>query len=85
MGARLDCNDISDFDVGKTLGTGSFGRVKIANHIQSNTSVALKMLRKRDVMKYNQVIRTPIQHFSFPGVVAETCERTLTQFPWFSL
>ena len=49
----LHCNDISDFDVGKTLGTGSFGRVKIAHHTQTNTSFALKMLRKRDVLKYN--------------------------------
>ena len=60
--AHLDCNDISDFDVGKTLGTGSFGRVKIAKHIQSNTSVALKMLRKRDVMKFNQVRRKDDAH-----------------------
>lgn len=46
---------LSDFEVGVTLGTGSFGRVKIAVHKQSNSVCAIKMLKKTEVIKLQQV------------------------------
>ena len=53
--APLVCSSISDFDVGVTLGTGSFGRVRFATHIQTNEHYAVKMLRKVDLIKFRQV------------------------------
>ncbi|KAJ3390154.1 camp-dependent protein kinase catalytic subunit, partial [Chytriomyces hyalinus] len=49
---------ISDFKLIKTVGTGSFGRVHLALHTRTNTYVALKVLRKLDVIKLKQVEHT---------------------------
>ncbi|KAJ3406467.1 hypothetical protein CcCBS67573_g03961 [Chytriomyces confervae] len=49
---------ISDFKLIKTVGTGSFGRVHLALHTKTNTYVALKVLRKLDVVKLKQVEHT---------------------------
>mmetsp|Transcript_4720 Transcript_4720/g.5667 ORF Transcript_4720/g.5667 Transcript_4720/m.5667 type:complete len:319 (+) Transcript_4720:116-1072(+) len=46
---------ISDFEVGVTLGTGSFGRVRIANHKETNNHYAVKMLKKAEVVRFQQV------------------------------
>lgn len=51
----LECSSISDFDIGVTLGTGSFGRVRFATHVGTNQHFAIKMLRKSDVIRYHQV------------------------------
>ncbi|KAJ3345945.1 hypothetical protein HDU83_003545 [Entophlyctis luteolus] len=55
-----DCKpfNIFDFKLIKTVGTGSFGRVHLALHVASNTYVALKVLRKHDVVKLKQVEHT---------------------------
>ena len=37
---------MDDFNVGVTLGTGSFGRVRFAVEKATGTSVAVKMLKK---------------------------------------
>lgn len=46
---------IDDFDVGVTLGTGSFGRVRFAIHRTTGKRCAIKMLKKAEVMKFQQV------------------------------
>ena len=46
---------LTDYDVLSTLGTGSFGRVKLAKHKQSGRFYALKMLKKSDIVKSKQV------------------------------
>lgn len=51
----LECNSIEDFDVGVTLGTGSFGRVKFATHKSTRQHFAVKMLRKTEVIRFKQV------------------------------
>lgn len=51
----MKCCSISDFDVGVTLGTGSFGRVRIATHTSTNQHFAVKILRKCDILKLRQV------------------------------
>lgn len=51
----LQCPSIADFDIGVTLGTGSFGRVRFATHVGTQQHYAIKMLRKSDVIKYHQV------------------------------
>ncbi|EYU32016.1 hypothetical protein ABFS82_02G153300 [Erythranthe guttata] len=43
---------ISDFDIGKPLGKGKFGRVYLAREIKSNYIVALKVVFKEQIEKY---------------------------------
>ena len=46
---------MSQFDVGVTLGTGSFGRVRIATHKETGGVWAIKMLKKCEVVRLQQV------------------------------
>lgn len=48
--------NLEDFEVGVTLGTGSFGRVKFARFVKEPEKVcAIKMLLKTEIIKLNQV------------------------------
>ncbi|KAJ3124833.1 camp-dependent protein kinase catalytic subunit [Physocladia obscura] len=47
--------NIQDFNIKKTLGTGSFGRVHLVKLKTTGTYFALKALRKSDVIKMHQV------------------------------
>ena len=40
---------LADFTTGVTLGTGSFGRVRLAKHNADGSTWALKMLKKAEV------------------------------------
>jgi len=65
---------LSEFHIGVTLGTGSFGRVKIAIHKQSNNVYAIKMLKKSAVIKLQQVEhilseRQILSHLDHPFIV----------------
>jgi serine/threonine protein kinase len=42
---------LADYEVGITLGTGSFGRVKLARNKVTNKWVALKMLKKAEIIR----------------------------------
>ena len=42
---------LSDYNIGVTLGTGSFGRVKLAKQKKSGEYSALKILKKHDIIK----------------------------------
>jgi serine/threonine protein kinase len=46
---------LADYDVLNTLGTGSFGRVKLAKNKLTGKFFALKMLKKSDIVKSKQV------------------------------
>ena len=46
---------MADFDVGVTLGTGSFGRVRFAKLKTDQTPWAIKMLKKCEVIRLQQV------------------------------
>lgn len=55
---------LSDYELGQTLGTGklkyiifigSFGRVKIGKHKNSGRYVAIKILKKAEIIKLKQV------------------------------
>eukprot|EP00164_Ancoracysta_twista_P002559 GFYU01003407.1.p1 GENE.GFYU01003407.1~~GFYU01003407.1.p1 ORF type:complete len:700 (-),score=265.72 GFYU01003407.1:140-2239(-) len=54
---------LSEFDFGATLGTGSFGRVKVCKHRPSGKYYALKMLKKYDIVKMKQLdhLRNEVQ------------------------
>ena len=45
---------LSDYDMGETLGTGSFGRVKIAKDRKTGEYVAMKIMKKVEIIKSKQ-------------------------------
>jgi len=55
MGLIEEPCHIDDFEVGVTLGTGSFGRVRFATHRASSEHYAIKMLKKSEVIRFQQV------------------------------
>lgn len=46
---------LEDYDLGTTLGTGSFGRVRIAKDKKIGKSVAVKIMKKAEIIKMKQV------------------------------
>ncbi|KAI6185028.1 CAMP-dependent protein kinase catalytic subunit [Aphelenchoides bicaudatus] len=65
---------LDDFDRIKTLGTGSFGRVMLVKHKQSEVYYAMKILDKQKVVKLKQVEHTLnekriLQAIDFPFLV----------------
>ena len=52
---RLSPCDPSAFDVGRVLGTGSFGRVSFAKHRSTGALVAIKVMSKSEVIRARQV------------------------------
>jgi 5'-AMP-activated protein kinase catalytic alpha subunit len=48
-GAGRDGNPLGGYRIGKTLGIGSFGKVKIAEHILTGHKVAIKILNRRKI------------------------------------
>ncbi|KAF4750564.1 hypothetical protein FOZ63_004546 [Perkinsus olseni] len=51
----LDSCIPESFDLGKTLGTGSFGRVRFVTHRATGKHYALKILKKAAIIKLKQV------------------------------
>ena len=45
---------LSDFDVLETLGTGSFGRVRLGRHKKTKKIYAIKMLKKHEIIRLKQ-------------------------------
>jgi len=48
---------ISDYAIGKTLGKGTFGKVKLATHLPSGESVAIKILEKSKINDVGDIER----------------------------
>ena len=72
--SRLDDCSAGDFILGKTLGTGSFGRVRHALCTKSGEYVALKILKKSAVIRLKQVDhiiseKTILKSLSHPFIV----------------
>ncbi|GAA95657.1 uncharacterized protein L969DRAFT_92784 [Mixia osmundae IAM 14324] len=57
---------IGDYEVLKTLGTGSFGKVKLARHVALGSQVALKFLSKRKISagQMSDRVQREIQYLS---------------------
>lgn len=47
--------NLSDYEVLQTLGAGSFGRVRLSRHKASNRYVAIKSLKKAEIIRIKQV------------------------------
>ena len=47
---------LSDYEMGDTLGTGSFGRVKIAKDKKTGEYVAMKIMKKIEILKVSKQI-----------------------------
>jgi serine/threonine protein kinase len=46
--------NLSEYNQGATLGTGSFGRVRIAKHNKTGNYVAVKCMKKMEIIKSKQ-------------------------------
>ena len=46
---------LSDYKMDRTLGSGSFGRVKLAKNKKDENYVAIKILKKAQIIKLKQV------------------------------
>ena len=46
---------ITDYEFLQTVGTGSFGRVRLARHKKTNKIYAIKMLKKSEIIRLKQV------------------------------
>jgi protein kinase A len=46
---------LSDYDMNRVLGSGSFGRVKLAKNKSDGRYVAIKILKKAEIIKLKQV------------------------------
>eukprot|EP01113_Clastostelium_recurvatum_P013348 TRINITY_DN1703_c1_g1_i2.p1 TRINITY_DN1703_c1_g1~~TRINITY_DN1703_c1_g1_i2.p1 ORF type:complete len:735 (-),score=153.79 TRINITY_DN1703_c1_g1_i2:655-2571(-) len=65
---------IGNYRLGKTLGIGSFGKVKIAEHIYTSAKVAIKILNRRKIknLRMDEKIRREIQNlklFRHPHII----------------
>ena len=47
--------NLSDYTFEQTLGTGSFGRVKLSKNKKTGNYVAIKILKKFEIIKLRQV------------------------------
>lgn len=45
---------LTDYELGETLGTGSFGRVRISKNKRTNHYVAMKIMKKIEILKSKQ-------------------------------
>ena len=54
---RLGTKQIGHYNLGKSIGEGTFGKVKLGTHILSNEKVAIKILEKDKINDVSDVER----------------------------
>lgn len=69
---------LSDLELKETLGTGSFGRVRLCKHKNGNDYYAIKCLKKREIIKMKQVQhiiaeKSILMEISHPFIVNMLC------------
>lgn len=50
-------SSIADYEIGRTLGEGTFGKVKLANHRRVREAVAVKVLYKQRITETADIER----------------------------
>ena len=53
---------LDQFEMLQTVGTGSFGRVRIAKNKKTNEFVAMKILKKGEILRLKQVDHIISEH-----------------------
>ena len=53
---------LQDFELLQTVGTGSFGRVRIARNKTTGEYVAMKILKKSEILRLKQVDHIISEH-----------------------
>lgn len=74
--------NLSDYTIGVTLGTGSFGRVKLAKNKKSGEYSALKILKKHDIIKLKQVDHVISENTILIDIDHPFCKCYLTSSGW---
>lgn len=74
--------NLSDYTIGVTLGTGSFGRVKLAKNKKSGEYSALKILKKHDIIKLKQVDHVISENTILIDIDHPFCKYDLTNSGW---
>eukprot|EP00759_Apiculatamorpha_spiralis_P012845 PhF_6_TR19704/c0_g1_i1/m.28770 len=69
---------LTDLEMRETLGTGSFGRVRLCRHKSSGEYYAIKCLKKREIIKMKQVAhiiaeKNILAQISHPFIVNMVC------------
>ncbi|KAJ1454501.1 kinase-like domain-containing protein [Pelagophyceae sp. CCMP2097] len=67
--AAIAAKSTDDFVMGVTLGTGSFGRVRFATHKATTTQWAIKILKKSEVIRLQQV-----EHIMSEKTILDQCK-----------
>ena len=75
---KLAATSTDEFDLGVTLGTGSFGRVRFSTHKGTGSHWAIKILKKSEVIRLQQVEhmiweKTILEASDHPFIVFLTC------------
>lgn len=55
MNTSVERTRVGKYEMGKTLGEGTFAKVKVARHIETGMSVAIKILDKEKILKHKMV------------------------------
>ncbi|KAL3154499.1 hypothetical protein ABBQ32_013961 [Trebouxia sp. C0010 RCD-2024] len=72
--SRLPACSLNDFKVDRVLGTGSFGRVSLAQHIATGRICAIKALSKANIVRNQQVCPALL---SSAGRMLQACTKCL--------
>ena len=54
--------NINNYDLGETLGTGSYGRVRLVKEKVTGDTYALKILKKMEIIKLKQIDHVVSEH-----------------------
>lgn len=65
--------DLRNYKLGKTLGIGSFGKVKIAEHALTGHKVAIKILNRRKIKNMDMEEKGVVMVFNNWVMKACTC------------
>ena len=78
--SKLSATSTDEFDLGVTLGTGSFGRVRFVTHKASGSHWAIKILKKSEVIRLQQV-----EHMIWEKTILEASDHPFIVYLTLSL